>query len=539
MKVIEAVPHYTESDSFQLHIALRNLKQAVLVRKWVVFFTTVLSTVLVMGYIWIWPPTFEAQVVIAADSEKDIQRMAFYQGWSVFRREALGDEAAHLTSMPVLKVVAEKLNLRYDDVYHPFMSYLTHLWGESWVGRNYRKVKKWIFPPQPNKYAPTPEEVEKYKLLGDFQKGVRIEQVKDASIGVLVVKASNQRAAEIADAIAREYLLQRVERQVREATEAHASLRTETEKAQREVDELDNEISAFRSQNGMMLVFEKDRVQVGQYQGLRAQVAELQAQIADNENSLKVVNQQIAAEGSYLVPERQFKESATQERLVKLEASLAHARQLFQPAAPEVRELEEQVRLASAAIDPRREGVARNALRVGESYELLRAKKNATESTLAGARAQLQVKQAELERMRVLLERLPEKMKVNQDYERRQAILDAKLRSLSDKLTMATVSLATTRSAPPALRVVQWAAAPEQPTWPKTKLFIISAVASGLLLGVLAALLLESIFVRVNRHRLFEDEERYDLFAVVEQDPKFVRSLFAPPGAPRLAAPTA
>ena len=139
--------------------------------------------------------------------------------------------------------------------------------------------------------------------------------------------------------------------------------------------------------------------------------------------------------------------------------------------------------------------------------------------------------------MKALLDQLPDKMRVNQDYERRQAMLDVKLRSLNEKLSMATVSLATARSAPPALRVVEWAAAPDKPTWPKTKLFIASAVASGLVLGIMAALLLESIFVRVNRHRLWEAEEQYDLFAVVEQDPGFVKSLFAPARNQRLPAP--
>lgn len=537
MKVIEAVPHYTESDSFQFHIALRNLKQAVLVRMGVVIMTTIVSTALVVAYIWIWPSTFEAEVVISADSEKDNQRAAFYQGWNVFRREALNDEAALLTSMPVLRAVAQKLDLKYEDVYHPFMSYLTHLWGESWVGKNYRKVKAWIFPPKPSPYAPSPEMIDKYKMLSDFSKGIKIEQVKDASIGILVVKASNQRAAEIADAIAREYLEQRIQRSVKEAGDALAALTTERDKAQREMDQLEGEIRDFRTQAGLLLVFEKDRVQLTQYQTLRAQAAELQAQIADQENVLRVLDTQITSEGRHLATDRQFKDVATQDRLAKLEAQLAQARQLFQPMAPEVRELEEQIRIASTSLDSRREEVPRNALRVADSYEMLRVKRNATESTLAGARAALQSKQAELARLKRLIDQLPGKMQVNQDFERRQAMVEVKLRSLNEKLSMATVSLATARSAPPALRVVEWASPPEKPTWPNTKLFLFAAVTSGLVLGIMAALLLESIFVRVNRHRLWEAEEKYDLFAVVEQDAGFVKSLFAPARTPRLAAP--
>ncbi|HST02108.1 MAG TPA: Wzz/FepE/Etk N-terminal domain-containing protein [Usitatibacter sp.] len=538
MKVIEAVPHYTESDSFQIRIALRNLRQAVLVRKWVIVAVTVLTTALVSAYMWIWPPTFEAEVVIAADSEKDAQRINFYNGWSVFRREALNDEAAMLTSTPVLKAVAEKLHLRYDDVYHPFMSYLTHMWGESWLGKNYRKVKKWLFPPASNPYAPTAEEVEKYQLLSDFEKGVKVEQVKDASMGILNVKASNQRAAEIANAITREYLEQRIDRAVNEATNALAALTVERDKAQREMDQLESEMRDFRSKAGMMLTFEKDRLQLTQYETLRAAIAELKAQIADNENALKVVDSQLGGEARLLATDRQFKDAATQDRLTKLEANLAQTKQLFQPNSPEVRELEEQVRIASAELESHRD-VPRLQLRVGDSYEVLRSKKNALESTLAGARAALQTKQGELDRMSATVNTLPEKMRVNADFERRQNMLELKLRALSEKASIATVSLATARSAPAALRVIEWASPPDQPTWPKTKLFLLAAIASGLLLGVLLALLLESIFTRVNRHRLWEDEERYDLFAVVQQDAAFVRSLFGPAPAARLAAPAA
>ena len=205
MKIIEAVPHYPEADSFQFRVSLGNLKQAVVARKWVVVFTTILTTALVVAYIWIWPPTYQVEVMVAADSEKDVQRNTFYQGWNVFRQEALADEAALMTSGPVLKEVTRRLDLKYTDVYHPFLSYVTYLWGESWVGKTYRKVKYWFFPKAPGPYDPTPEEIERYKVIADFRDGVKIEQVKDANVGLLIVKASSQRVAEIANTVADVY----------------------------------------------------------------------------------------------------------------------------------------------------------------------------------------------------------------------------------------------------------------------------------------------------------------------------------------------
>jgi uncharacterized protein involved in exopolysaccharide biosynthesis len=504
--------------------------QAVAARKWVVLCTTALTTALVIAYIWIWPPTYQVEVMIAADSDKDIQRNNFYNGWNVFRQEALADEAALMTSAPVLKEAVRRLDLKYADVYHPFLSYVTYLWGESWVGKTYRKVKYWIFPKKPGPYDPSPEEIERYKVIGDFKDGVKVEQVKDANVGLLVVKASSQRVAEIGNTVVDVYLEQRRDRQVKEAQQAYASLTEEVEKAQKEIETLDAEVAKFRSDNGLLLQFEKDKVQIGQFQIQRQAVADLQAHIAENEDALRSMGRNLAIEGEYMDSNHVFKDTAAQDRLTKLEMQLAQARQLFQPTAPEVREIEEQIRIATDNLEGKRGSVVvRNAARVGDSYELLRAKTVAVESQLAGDRAALKKKNEELERMRTLIALIPDKMKVNHDFERRQAVLEGKLQILYEKLTVATVSLATARSAPPALRVIEYAVAPEKPVWPKTNLFIAAAILVGLLLGVMAALLLELAFVRVNRYRLWERDARNGVFAVVDQDEKFLAALYSRP----------
>ena len=228
---------------------------------------------------------------------------------------------------------------------------------------------------------------------------------------------------------------------------------------------------------------------------------------------------------------RVFKDAAAQDRVIKLEMQLAQAKQLFQPDAREVREIEEQIQIAMANVEGKKGSpvIVRNSARVGESYELLRAKKVAIESQLAGDRASLRKKEDELERMRSLIGLIPDKMKVNHDFERRQAVMEGKLQILYEKLTVATVSLATARSAPPALRVIEYASSPEKPVWPKTNLFIAVAVLVGLLLGVMAALLLELAFVRVNRYRLWERDAGSQLFAVVDQDEKFLEALYSRP----------
>jgi uncharacterized protein involved in exopolysaccharide biosynthesis len=535
MKIIEAVPHYPAADSFQFRVSLENLKQAVVARKWVVVFTTLATVALVVAYIWIWPPTYQVEVMIAADSEKDIQRNTFYNGWDIFRQQALADEAALMTSAPVLKETVRRLDLKYADVYHPFLSYIAYLWGESAVGKTYRKIKYWLFPKPRSAYDPTPEEIEHGKVLADFKEGVKLEQVKDANVGLLIVKASSQRVAEIANTVADVYLEQRRDEQVREAQQAQASLSEEVDKAQREIQGLDEQVAKFREGSGMLLQFEKDKVQIDQFQLQRQAVADLQAHIAESEDALRSINKSLAVEGEFMDSKRFFRDTAAQDRVTKLEMQLAQAKQLFQPTSPEVRDLEEQIQIAMGSIEGSSGPVVvRNAARVGDSYEVLRAKKLALEAQLAGDQAGLQQKEKELERMRGVLEQIPEKMKVNHDYERKQAVLEGKLQILYEKLTVATVSLATARSAPSALRIIEYADPPEQPVWPRPNLFIAAAIVFGSLLGVMAALLLELAFVRVSRYRLWEQDAEYRVFAVVHQDEKFLQALYPRPNEQKL-----
>jgi len=528
MAIGEAIPHRAEADSFQFSATLASLKRAVVARWLVVLSTTVLTTGLVAAYVWIWPPTFQATLMMSADSDKDASRTSFYSGWNAFRQQALADEGTLMTSGPVLKETILRLNLKYDDVYHPFFSYLTHLWMKSEIGNAYRRAKRWLFPKPPNPYEPTPEEIESYKVLADFREGTRVDSVKDTSIGLLTVKASSQRVAEITNTLADVYLEQRRENQIQEATQAHASLSAEIKKSEAELAELDKEISRFRSSNSLLLQYEKDKVQIGNYEGRRLAIGEMQAKIAEKEATYGSIDRGLAQEAEFINSSRVFKDTAAHDRITKLEIQLRQTRQQFQADSPEVREIEEQIRIAMNSVTTSGESVViRNAVRVGESYEILRTRKVILASEIAGDRAALEKKKEELERERLLIEQLPEKLKINHEFERKQVVLESKLRTLYEKLSIATVSLASARSAPPALRIVEYAVPPEQPVWPRTRLFLMAAVASGLLLGTLMALLLELVFERVTYARLWERNAVYRVFAVIGQDGKFLDALYS------------
>lgn len=530
MSQTEAVPHIPEADSFPFQASISAIKQALRGHIGLVLATMATTIALVLAYISIWPPTFQAEVMVAAVSDSDQQRNAFYQSWNIFRRDALTDEATLMTATPVLQEVIKRLDLKYDEVYHPFTSYVVHLWGKSWVGQTYRKIKYWFFPPKPSPFTLPEVELERFKVLKDFRDGVSVQQVGDASIGLLIVKGSTQRVAEIANTMVDVYLEQRRERYVNEARQAYESLHVETEKALQEVQTVESEMKNFYADNGMLLLFEKDRVQLTQWLELRAAIFSMEAQIADNENALRIINTQLNTESKHISSDRMFRENALKDRLTKLEIAMADAKQTYQPNSPEVRNLEAQIKAAMAGIDEHDHPIAvRNTASIQDSYEQLRTKKSNLESMLAGAKASLQIKKVEAEGMKTMLDRIPRQMQLNHEFERKQLIHESKYSSLNEKLTMAAVSMATAKSAPSAMRVVDYASTPEKPTWPNTKLLLLAAVLIGLLVGTVGALLVDLVVVRVTRYRLWSKEGDYRLFAIVDQDEKFLATLY-PPG---------
>lgn len=532
MSANEAVPHIPEADSFHIRASLEAIVQSLKLHRWLVVACMALTTSIVIAYMSIWPPIFEAEVLVSADDGDDPQRNAFYQGWNIFRKDTLIDEATLMTAPPVLKEVIKRMDLRYDEVYHPFTSYAVHLWGESRIGRAYRSVKHAIFPPAVSPYAPSAKELEQAKVLKDLKESVQVQQVGEASIGLLMVKGSTQRVSEIANTIVEVYLEQRRARFVGEAQDAYRSLQQETDKALQQLRQTEADIKQFYAENGMLLLFEKERSQIGQLLELGSQVTELEAQVASSRNEMAVLNRELSAEGVQLEANRIYKDNANKDRLVRLEIQLADANQLYQPDSPEVTDIQEQIAIAKAGIAGSGAGqpVMRNMLSISEAYEVVRRKKLELNAKLQRDVAALRVKRTEYANLQAMLKSLPRQTQVNRELERRQLKYESTYRSLNEKLTMAEVSMATAKSAPSSMRVIEPASPPEKPRWPNSKLLVLLGMLSGLLMGVVAALLLDLLFARVNRHRLLAQAGDYRLFAVVGNDSAFLSRIFPQSG---------
>ena len=533
IEVIEAFPHHPEADSFDFRRSWTGIVNACSSQRLVILLTCVFTLALCGAYIKFWPPIFTATVRLYGESAKDLSRTGFYESWAVFRSEQLGNEVEMISAAPVLSEVAKREHLKYDDVYHPFFSQLGYLWTESLPGKTWRRIKEFFFPPDYGPYYPTPEQIEEARTLHDFQAGVKLVPVQDTDVGNLQVSAPSPRVAQIANTIVDVYLEQRRQRHVDEATGSYNALNEELSKAQKELDSLEDRMKAYYAQNKLLLVFEKDKVDIGAAEGLKGQVNDLQAIIAGGEKTLAEVEAQLAKEQRNVVaqtvyvanPVRGTLESALNDQQLRRAQLLLH----YRPDAPEVVETDRQIAIVKGqleAVPPERMSATTQAL--NSNYQTLIARRDQIQGEIANARASLAVRSQSFQQAQSNLDSIPEKMRVVHDMEREHQALERKYQAIQDKMAVAAVARATALSVPDSIHIVQRASAPDKQSWPNTKLLWAAALAIGIVAGVALALLMDLFFGRLHRYRIVGATGPVEAYAMLRRDPGYAAALFAP-----------
>ncbi|MGH9784008.1 MAG: hypothetical protein ACRD88_07460, partial [Terriglobia bacterium] len=222
---------YRDPDTFDIRATVLDITNATRYYKGVVLLTIFLTLALVTVYVYLWPPIYRAEAKLMTESATDTVRDEFYLGWNVFRKDDSITEMELIRSGPVLKEVIEREKLTYDDVYHPFLSHLTYLWQESYVGKKYREVKRWIIPEE--EQVVSPEEAELGRTIVDMRKGILIDPVGEANVGILTVKGPSSRVASITNTLLEVYLRKRGERHVQEARSSYDALTEQVIEAER------------------------------------------------------------------------------------------------------------------------------------------------------------------------------------------------------------------------------------------------------------------------------------------------------------------
>ena len=122
MYLPEGAPHHVPEDDFDLRGSLRRFVDACRTYRLAMAATVLFTVGLVQAYLMLWPPIYRAEILIVADSPKDVGRSGFYEVWNVFRTEELATAAELITSRSVL-VKWSRPRPHVHDVYHPFLTH--------------------------------------------------------------------------------------------------------------------------------------------------------------------------------------------------------------------------------------------------------------------------------------------------------------------------------------------------------------------------------------------------------------------------------
>jgi len=482
-----------DADSFDVRASFRSISEAIRHQKMLVLLTCVVTLAGVALYVYIWPPIYNAEVTVMAEPDYDYQRDSFYTGWDVFRKDEARTEVELMTAGPVLLEVAKREKLTYDDVYHPFLSQVSYFWEKSWVGRHYRAIKKKLFPPE-DKDAPSQEDLELGRIVGDLSAGVVVEPVADSNVGKLRVKGPSRRVSSIANTVMDVYLAQRSERHHKEAQQSLKVLQEQVTEAAKAVKEVADRRTVFSQKNMLAFDFQKESLEVTKLTELEANIATSKQKMASLQASLGEVEKQLAKEPpvkttSTVYEINSVRESAKLKRM-DIQTALIQARDHYREDSPEIKEMLGDLAKLDALIAESSEKVEKVTTEGLNSLEQqLMANRNSMRVELLGIQAGLNVTEVTAARIRERLAVVPTMQNTLNAMDRDLAAASDKYKQMLVKEGQASMSVATSRATMPSIRVVEYAVPPGDKSWPKVKYLYPIALLTGLLLGLFAAVI--------------------------------------------------
>lgn len=497
---------HSDPDSFDVRTSVKHIVDAVKTYKWTVMLTTFAALLIVTLYIIYFPPVYTASTMLMVERDTDPVRDSFYLGWNVFRKDDSRTEIELMTSGPVLKEVVSQYDLKYPDVHHSFTAHATYLWGESWVGQQYRALKKQIFP-APEEGMPSDEEIEFGKTVVGLKSGVSLIPVAESNVGRLEVKGPTRDVAKIANSIAEAYLVRRKDRHEEEARRSVDILANEVERMQTELQDIEARRVAFLNKHKLSFDFNKEGMEVNKLVDLEDDIRSKEEQIASAKAQLEIINKQLEEQPKNRSATRSFELNSVHEQLkmrkMAIQTALIEARMRFQPNAPEVKDLETQlteVEKLMADTDRMVESTTTETLNI--MRDQLEQRRDELVASLAGAEAGLAASRQAADALSQRLLSVPNLRNDLTALDREYALAQEMYREILAKHAQAEVSFITANAAMPSMRIVEYAVTPAQKSWPKPKILYPSALAIGLFLGTCIALLRSYTSSRVRREHL-------------------------------------
>src|SRR5690606_7529720 len=99
----------------------------------------------------------------------------------------------------------------------------------------------------------------------------------------------------------------------------------------------------YYTDNSLLLMFEKDKVEVSEWLKLKGSIVEARSVIATLEKSLEEVNRQLAVEDKEVTSSRVLQKNNIKDEMINLQLEYQLALQKFQPDSPEVRAVEDEI----------------------------------------------------------------------------------------------------------------------------------------------------------------------------------------------------
>lgn len=507
MNFEEHRPSYREPDTFDVRAAIAELAEATRRYKGLVLSTGLACLGISVAYVMLFPPTYVVKSRVMVEKAIDNSRDSFYAAMNVFRKDDPRTEIELMTAPALVAEVVKREGLKYDDVYHPLSTHVTRMLKASWPGRTYKKWKDSLFPKPVDPDAPTPAEIELGETVSDMASGIRVTPVADSSIGEVTVKGPNRKVAKITNALINTYLEQRADRFRMEAQRNLEALDKEVTAAANEAQDIGDERLEFLQASALSFDLGKEAQQLTKLVELEDQIAANRAKRASLESSLAVVEGQLAAEplsrtSSTTMELNTLRESAKIKRL-DLETGLISLRSIYQENSPEVREVKQNIAELDRIISREPERVEKVATATLNStrQDLLQSR-NTLRSQLEGIQGGLAVMENTQRTLHSRMRQVPALQNRLRELDRKFSFANDRYLALSAKRAQAAVSKAMAGAAMPSMQVVQWAAPPADPAWPKPKILYPTALLLGLVLGIIAAQIRMMTSGRISKSKL-------------------------------------
>lgn len=493
-----------EADSFDVVGSVRSLAEAVRHHKLMVAACVATTLAITTLYVFVWPPIYQSEAMVAAERDQDPARDAFYSSWSFFRKEDARTELELMRSGSVLKELIHRENLKYEDVYHPFTSQLAYFWETSWPGRGYKTVKESLFGNE-DMAGITPEQADFGRTIRDLYEGISIETVGEANVARVRMKGPSRRVSAITNTLLDVYMEKRSEHHLGEARQAFEILKKEAERARQDLQEVAERRVAFLQEHKLVFDLQKETQEVKNLVELEGSIANTRIKVASLHASLVDVDKQLVQEPptqkiSAVKEQNVLRESAKLKKL-ELQNQLALTLNRYREDSPEVIELKESIGRLDVIIDATPETVEKSATEgLNSVHQQLLTSRSTLRSELEGHNASLKAMETIGKEMRDRLSMVPDVQNRLKQLDSAYGTAQEKFQALLVKLSQVDVNLATAKATPPSLRIVDYAVPPSSRWWPRLKILYPVALLVGLLLGVAAAQIKRLAGGRVRRN---------------------------------------